>query len=121
MEVTIDIEAAEEGRRQVVELMRTLRAYDVMKETSKVLVYDTLLPFKHAYFSLVEYGACSGRRAARVCVCARARERWGVRSSAPVPVAPCRAALGRVKITITNQPSYDAQLVCEDHNYITIP
>ena len=57
MEVTIDVEVAEEGRRQVAELMRSLRAYDVMKETNKVIVYDTQLPFKHAYFSLVEYGA----------------------------------------------------------------
>ena len=90
MEVTIDTEAAEEGRKQVTELMRSLRAYDVMKETNKVIVYDTLLPFKHAYFSLVEYGACA-RRAVCVCVVVcRAQPRWGVRGAARCPLPRAR-------------------------------
>jgi hypothetical protein len=59
--LVIDTALAEEGRRLVVELLRSLRAYDVMKETYKIIVYDTLLPFKHAYFSLVEYGALGAR------------------------------------------------------------
>ena len=91
MEVTIDTEAAEEGRKQVTELMRSLRAYDVMKETNKVIVYDTLLPFKHAYFSLVEYGACGSAAARGLCVCCCvSRAARGGGCGAP-PVAPCRA------------------------------
>ena len=66
-EAVIDAEAAEEGRRLVVDLMRQLRAYDVMKETHKIIVYDTMLPFKHAYFSLVEYGEWQGRASSPLC------------------------------------------------------
>jgi hypothetical protein len=90
MEVTIDVEVAEEGRKQVAELMRSLRAYDVMKETNKVIVYDTLLPFKHAYFSLVEYGALRAARGA--CVCVLLPIEWS-RARLP-PVAPLPSPSG---------------------------
>ena len=51
----IDVEAVEEGRKCVVDLLQSLRAYDVMAESSKVVVYDTALPFKQAYHGLVEH------------------------------------------------------------------
>jgi CBS domain-containing protein len=53
--VSIDVELVEEGRKLVVDLLNTLRAYDVMSESSKILVYDTALPFKQAYHGLVEH------------------------------------------------------------------
>jgi len=53
--LSIDIDVVEEGRKCVVDLLHSLRAYDVMAESCKVLVYDTELPFKQAYHGLVEH------------------------------------------------------------------
>ena len=89
-----------------MDLMRQLRAYDVMKETHKIIVYDTMLPFKHAYFSLVEYGEC--------------KRRAGLAFWHGLGGACGRGLLARDDKPIEST-SYDAQLVSEDHYYITIP
>jgi hypothetical protein len=62
----IDTYTAEEERRVSVALLKSLRVYDQLPESSKNLVYDTLLSFRHAYFSLVEFGA-SDTQAAVAC------------------------------------------------------
>ena len=60
----LSAETAEAGRASVAELMRSIGAYDVMAESSKVVVFDTSIPVRLAFYALVEHGAAA-RRAAR--------------------------------------------------------
>ena len=53
----LSLAAAEAGRNTLAELMRSTRAYDVMPESSKVVVFDVSIPVRLAFYALVEHGA----------------------------------------------------------------
>ncbi len=49
--------AAEAGRATLADLLRSTRVYDVMPESCKVVVFDTSIPVRLAFFALLEHGA----------------------------------------------------------------
>lgn len=46
-----------EGRRTVAAFLETATAYDILPESSKVVVIDTAVPVRLAFYALVEHGA----------------------------------------------------------------
>ena len=53
-----DIEAAVLGRALMADFLRASRTYDILPESSKVVVFDVAVPVKLAFYALVEHGAC---------------------------------------------------------------
>lgn len=50
-----DAEIARRGRAALVQFLRTYRAYDLMPESGKVVVFDTDVPIRLAFYALVEH------------------------------------------------------------------
>ena len=45
------------GRTALVDVLRASRAYDIMPESGKVIVFDVEIPLRFAYYALVEHDA----------------------------------------------------------------
>lgn len=52
---TIDFETAELGRSALAEFMKATRAYDILLDSNKVIVFDTQIPVRSAFYALVEH------------------------------------------------------------------
>ena len=52
------------GRAIIADLMRSLKAYDVMAESNKVIVFDVTVPVRLAFYALVEHGEGHAERGA---------------------------------------------------------
>ena len=50
-----DIETATIGRAVLADLMRNTRAYDIVPESNKVVVFDTEIPVRLAFYALLEH------------------------------------------------------------------
>jgi len=50
-----DIETATIGRAVLADLMRNTRAYDILPESNKVVVFDTEIPVRLAFYALLEH------------------------------------------------------------------
>jgi hypothetical protein len=55
-DIVYDPDTAAAGRKAMAEFMRTARAYDVVPESSKVVVFDLAVPVRLAFYALVEHG-----------------------------------------------------------------
>lgn len=53
-----DLETAALGRALMANFLRSTRTYDILPESSKVVVFDVAVPVKLAFYALVEHGAC---------------------------------------------------------------
>jgi hypothetical protein len=56
MAVAFDRELAFDGRAAVLSLLQATTAYDLMAESSKVVVFDVAIPLRTAFYALVEHG-----------------------------------------------------------------
>jgi len=50
-----DIESATIGRAVLADLMKSTRAYDIVPESNKVVVFDTEIPVRLAFYALLEH------------------------------------------------------------------
>ena len=56
-------DAAQLGRLLMADFLRSSRAYDILPESNKVVVFDVTVPVRLAFYALVEHGASRGGRA----------------------------------------------------------
>jgi len=52
-----DREAAALGVSVMADFLRSVRAYDVLPDSGKLVVFDVSVPVKLAFYALVEHGA----------------------------------------------------------------
>lgn len=50
-----DVESATIGRAVLADLMRSTRAYDIVPDSNKVVVFDTEIPVRLAFYALLEH------------------------------------------------------------------
>jgi len=93
---TIDSIAA--GRKAMADFLATARAYDILPDSNKVIVFDTAVTVRLAFYALVEHGECGVKPSpTRVPahfpspVQTRSARRCGTASGAPSPACSRRA------------------------------
>jgi CBS domain-containing protein len=59
--LSFDVETALQGRRALADFMRAARAYEIIPESNKVIVFDTAVPVRLAFYALVEHGETERR------------------------------------------------------------